>query len=106
MGYRLIHRNWYKNVSRVPKWEGTEGCACRGPCTPTSCDQREHHIECTHHSCDNSVIQRRDFLDLDILPSKVGLGRGAFVRGPAARGQIIGEYTGEAITKAEHDRRQ
>jgi len=55
-------------------------------------------------ACQNVSLQRGIRKKLLMAPSQVE-GWGCFIDGPAAKDDLIWEYTGEAISKAEADRR-
>jgi len=71
-GYRLLRTNWYRQISKVPKWQDTTPCHCVDRCRSDSCTHRYWWTECTHHECTNNVIQKGKFPSVAIRTSTFG----------------------------------
>lgn len=113
--YTSIKKNRYLLPAQAKKILDVEGnCKClptdESPCGPgTSCIMQTTNVECDKscqagEKCQNQSMRNRTYVKLKIFKTH-GRGFGAKTTVDIKEGQLVMEYVGEIITKAEVSRR-
>ncbi|CCD67568.1 SET domain-containing protein [Caenorhabditis elegans] len=82
-------------------------CKCGTDCTTEECSNFANHRECPRgcSNCENQRFRKRQFCGVETFLTDNGIGHGLRATEEIATGKLILEYRGEAITKAEHNKR-
>ena len=99
-------------VEAPPRLPESQSCACSAaiPCVDDRCSNRAAGVECSQLSCDlascsNRRLANNESLSLLQIFESGDRGRGVRTTSEIAEGMLVGEFAGEVLRLATHQRR-